>query len=224
MSDKRQGETGPPEGTGYETPGRDRILESNSPAIPSPTQTSQERLTNPKPRIESIDERPADANPALVETVRAEKGQTSTADMLQARETAEESLLRQAQAHIYEDQGAETMPEDTREADTGQPDFPYEYQEHASAETIESPDTQQSFIAATGGVGGLDLRARADSMIERDSDETVYHSSLRGEGPVGGEAAEMDYEGAEMPDSGPPSDMETIAPEMKNIPSEDTRG
>jgi hypothetical protein len=222
VSDKRQGESGPPEGTGYETPGSEKLLRSTSPAVSAPSQTSEDRLTTPKPEIESIGERPADANPALVETVGLEQGQTSTADLLRARETAEEAHLRSAQAHIYEDQGPETMPEDVREADTGQPDYPYAHQDHATAETIESPDTQQDFMAATGGIGSMDLRARADSMVERAGNETVYNASMHGAGPVGREAEKLDYDGPEMPNTVEPSEIDMIAPDMKNIPSEDT--
>src|SRR5947209_9019809 len=83
-------QSGPPEGAGYTTPGQDTIIQSGSPAVPSPSKPSEARLQTPRPVIESIGEVPADANPALAETAGFEEGRTTTADLLRARESAEE--------------------------------------------------------------------------------------------------------------------------------------
>src|SRR5438128_1954830 len=91
---------------GYDTPGEDSIMRSTSRAVPSPSKTSKQRLTPPDPVIESLGETPGDANPALAETVGAEQGQVSTADLLRARETAEEQRPRATgNIHPYQDQG-----------------------------------------------------------------------------------------------------------------------
>src|SRR5687768_15743165 len=79
---------------GYDTPGQDRIMESNSSAVPSPDRTTEDRIETPDQNISSIGEVAGDANPALAETVGHERGQVSTADLLRARETAEEQPLR----------------------------------------------------------------------------------------------------------------------------------
>src|SRR5690348_847907 len=87
-----------PEGPGYGTPGEDRLISSNDPDVVAPSRTSAQRLTTPPAHLQSINEQPGDANPALQETVAEERGQGSTADLLRARETAEEQRLRDAQA------------------------------------------------------------------------------------------------------------------------------
>lgn len=215
--DAGQGQA-PPEGAGYQTPGGDALLNSNDPDIVPPTRTSAERLTTPKPLIEKISERPADANPALNETRAAEQGEMSTADFLRARETAEEQYLRDAQAHIYQDAGPDAINPRFSETDTGEPDSPYNYQENATGRSIDSPDVQQDFESLAEGVGGLNLRARAEAMLDRDGPETAYTDAMRGQGPVGGNADELDTSGPQMTHGFVPNDA--ITTEMKNIPDE----
>jgi hypothetical protein len=207
-----------PEGPGYATPGQDRIVQSKSPAVPSPSETSEQRLTTPGSRIQSINEQPGDANPALQETIGEEQGQVSTADMLRARETAEEERLRAAQAQIYQDAGPDEIDREFSRTDSGQPDFPFKYQEDATPRSIDSPDVQQDFEGMTQGVGSMDLRARAEAMLDRDGPETAYTDALHGEGPFGREAQELDAEGPEMTNKFVPGD--DVVHEMKNIPDE----
>jgi len=215
-----QGQSSAPEGTGYSTPGRDSIVQSGSPAVPSPSETSEERLTAPRPAIQSLGETPGDANPALSETVAAEEGQGTTADLLRAREAAEEQYLRDAQAHVYQDQGPDTLDRQFSRTDSGQPEFPFAHQEDASARTMDSPDVQESFEGMSQGVGSLDLRARAERTIDRAGDQTAYTDAMAGQGPFGRKAEEYDAEGPEMQGSALPTDIDIVAPEMKNIPDE----
>ncbi|HET6262665.1 MAG TPA: hypothetical protein VFG99_10575, partial [Chloroflexia bacterium] len=107
MDDKNSSDGGQGESfQGYDTPGGATIERSTSSAVPAPSQTSEERLTTPQDTIQSIGETPGDANPALVETIGAAQGQVSTADLLRAREGAEEQGLRVAQAEAYADQAS----------------------------------------------------------------------------------------------------------------------
>lgn len=220
MSDNRNmtnaGSGGPPEGAGYDTPGRDETIRSTSPAVGSPGETSEQRLTTPQPVIRSINETPGDANPALKETEAAEKGEMTTAELLLARETAEEEFSRSAPASEYQDQNMENPGFNA--TDSGEPSFPYKYQEEATAKSMDSPDLQESFIGATGGVGALDLRGRAERVEERAGADTQYTDAMAGEGPYGAKAQELDYSGPETPVPGPPSDLDEIAPDMRNIP------
>ena len=55
MSNQQESQD-PAEGVGYHTPGQDKIVESKSQAVPSPSKTSEERLADPKPVIESLGE------------------------------------------------------------------------------------------------------------------------------------------------------------------------
>jgi hypothetical protein len=206
------------EGTGYSTPGQDQIVQSTSAAVPSPSETSAQRLTTPKGHLQSINEQPGDANPALQETIGEEQGQVSTADLLRARETAEEARLREAQAQIYQDASPDQIDREFSRTDSGQPEFPFGYQEDASPRSIDSPDVQQDFESASGGVGSMNIRARAESMVERDGRETSYTDALHGEGPFGRRAQELDAEGPEMTNTFVPGD--DVVRDMKNIPDE----
>jgi hypothetical protein len=169
--------------------------------------------------LQSINEEPGDANPALEETIGEEKGQVSTADLLRTRETAEEARLRGAQAQIYEDESTDETNRELNRTDSGQPDFPFRYQEDATPRSIDSPDIQEGFVGATGGVGSMNVRARAESMLDRDGSETAYTDALHGEGPFGRRAQELDAEGPEMTNTFVPGDDEVLDG-MKNIPDE----
>lgn len=90
---------------GYETPGEDTLIKSHSDAVPSPTEPSEQRLQPPDSYIGGrVNEPPGDSNPALDETIGYEKGQTSTADLLRARESAEERDARAMGKEMYADQ------------------------------------------------------------------------------------------------------------------------
>jgi len=96
---------------GYETPGEDTVIKSGSDAVPSPSTTSEQRLQPPDSYIGGrVNEPPGDANPALDETIGYEKGQTSTADLLRAREAAEERIPRSMGKEMYADQVTNEQP------------------------------------------------------------------------------------------------------------------
>lgn len=211
---------GPPEGSGYSEPGRDEILQSNQPTVPSPKETANQRLTTPDSYIKSINEKPGDANPALNETAGEEQGTMSTADMLRAREGAEEQYMRRAQEQMYQDQPRDTNDAQFNRTDTGQPDYPFKYQETATPQQLDSVELQEDFEGMDQGIGSMDLRARAEAMMDRDGPETVYTDALHGEGPYGQKARELDIEGPEAGGYSVPNEIDEIAPDMKNIPSE----
>src|SRR5436305_10997388 len=160
-------------GPGYETPGNDRIIQSSSPEVPSPSKTARERLTPPDPVIRSIGETPGDANPALDETIGFEQGQGGTADLLRARETAEEESVRaRGDIHPYQDQGLGDAPDEFARSDTGRPAWPDDRQENP-IEYMESPRADSSLMAGSPDKleGDLTMKGRTDMTVERGSTE-----------------------------------------------------
>ena len=208
---------------GYETPGEDTIIRSTSRAVPSPSKTSKERLTPPDPVIESLWETPGDANPALAETVGAERGQASTADLLGARETAEEQRPRATgNIHPYQDQGPGDAPDEYERSDTGRPTWPNERQENP-LEYMESPRADAPLMAGSPDkVGGdLAMKGRMDMAAERDSTESTARETGTGLPTTGFSAEEEEYERREMRTPSEPSDLDRIAPGMLNVPPEE---
>lgn len=206
---------------GYQTPGEDKVVESSSSAVPSPTQTSEQRLDAPKPVIESIGETPGSANPALVETVGAAQGQVSTADMLRARETAEEQGLRGVGAEAYAEQSqGGSMPKEFTQTDSGRPNWPNDRRQ-APIEYMESPRVDSSYFPSSiDKGGGSAFSARVDSTIDSLSTQASAQESRSGLAPVGMSADEDKYEEREFGRPTPPSDIETVVPDMVNLPPE----
>ncbi|HKP52300.1 MAG TPA: hypothetical protein VJ183_06575 [Chloroflexia bacterium] len=209
---------------GYSTPGSDKIIESTSEAIQSPSQPSETRMDAPKPVIESLGETPGDANPALAETVGAQQGQTSTADMLMAREGAEESRLRATGAGatdaMYQDQQGGVASQEYLDSDSGRPNWPDDRQR----EPMDYADAPRANVPlGAGNASALDpnLRGRMDATIDRGSTEASYAESRSGLPAVGWDEAGDTYERREMDNPTPPSDMDLIAPEMSNLPTDD---
>lgn len=221
---KNAGKSGPPEGTGYSTPGSDRLEQSPSPDIPSPSMTGEQRLQTPKGRIESIGETPADANPALDETIGFEQGTASTADLLAAREFAEEEAPRaKGNIHPYEDEALATAGE-FEVKDSGRPNWPDDRQE-SPVEYMDAPRANAPLLS--GNVEGLvepNIAARQDSAIDRASTQASKQESRSGLAPVGMDAEEDIYERREMETPTEQSEMDRIAPGMSNVPPEDKNG
>lgn len=217
-----QNTVGPPEGKGYETPGRDVIIESTSDAIQSPTMTSNERLQTPKPVIETIGQTPGSANPALAETAGFEHGETSTADLLRARELAEEEYARSASNKAqYQDQGDETFAEDLEEgSNTGRPNWPGD-KERPPVDFVGSPHSGDTLMASSPEVFGLDSIGRQEATMERARGEGSKREYGSGGVPsVGRDSGEEIYERRDMHNQTQPSELDSIAPNMSNIPSE----
>lgn len=212
------------ERSGYATPGADEIIESSSRAVPSPSRTSEERLQGPKPVIESINETPGDANPALVETVGVEEGRLPTAEALRTREAAEEEHLKAAQAQAYQDQGLGATPGEFEQVDTGRPNWPDERLQ-APMEYMESPRADSSLMSA--GVGGapdvfdINFKGRVDATMDRDSTQAAAQESRSGLAPTGYSPEEDKYERREMERPTEPSDLDRTAPGMINLPPRD---
>ncbi|MEO8286943.1 MAG: hypothetical protein ABI670_10965 [Chloroflexota bacterium] len=100
---------------GYDTPGEDSIIKSTSDAVPSPSIKATDRDEAPDAFIGGrVNEKPGSANPALPETIGVETGATTTADLLRARESAEEERLRSQHADMYADQATGNEAGDTR--------------------------------------------------------------------------------------------------------------
>ena len=207
---------------GYETQGEDKVVESRSSAVPSPTQTSEQRLDAPKPVIESIGETPGSANPALAETVGTSQGQVSTADMLRARETAEEQGLKEVGALAYAEQSqGGNKPQEFTQTDSGRPNWPDD-RKQAPAEYMESPRADSSYFPSSiDKGGGPAFTGRVDSNIDSLSTQASAQESRSGLAPVGMNADEDNYEEREFGRPAPPSDIETLASGMVNLPPED---
>ncbi|MBF6614556.1 MAG: hypothetical protein IVW55_15700 [Chloroflexi bacterium] len=217
-----QGKKGGDSYQGYDAPGKDTIVQSSSDAVPSPTETSEQRLTTPKPSIQSINETPGDANPALSETISEEKGQTSTADMLRAREAAEEEYLRRADAQVYADQPPDGgRPQEWEEKDSGRPNWPNDRLNEA-VESKEITGVEEDFIGMTQG-GSLSLAGRADRAEDSAADQASAGESRSGLSSVGHDIEEDIYERQEMHRPVEESEMDRLAPGMLNLPPEDDR-
>jgi hypothetical protein len=209
---------------GWENPGDEKIIESNSEAIPSPSRTADERIQAPDGYIEAIKERPGDANPALGETLAHNQGTGSTADMLRAREAAEEQRLREADAHIYADQAPNTRPDEWEDADKGRPNWPLDRQEQP-IEYMDSPRTDAAY-GATGAGGGTGIDTQQlDAEVDR---LTSYEGSVGGQAEarsgmpqIGAHADEDIYERREMGRPSEPSEIDRLAHGMVNLPTEE---
>jgi hypothetical protein len=211
---------------GWETPGQERIIESRSDAVPSPSQTADERIDAPDAYIETINERPGDANPALDETLAHNQGTGSTADMLRARETAEEQNLRQAGGQIYADQSG-VLPEEWADTDKGRPNFPLDRQEQP-IEYTDSPRIESSYGATGAGGGtGVDsqqLEAEVDRMVAHESNEVNKAWSRTGMPQIGANAEEDKYAEREVGRPSPPSEMDMFSHGTPHLPPEDNDG
>jgi hypothetical protein len=215
---------GPVEGAGYVTPGEDKIIKSASEAVPSPSRTSQERLQTPPARIESLGATPGNANPALDETAGFEQGEASTADLLRARETAEEQLPRTSgNVHPYQDQGAGASADEYRQSDTGRPNWPDDRQE-APLDYMDAPRANEPLLAGAPDTFGLNIKGRQDWVMDRAGTQASEAESGSGLPPVGLDAEEDIYERREMHTPSETSDIDRIAPGMVNNPVENEDG
>ena len=212
---------------GWATPGQDRIVESRSEAVPSPSRTADERMEAPDAYIESIGEQPGDANPALGETLGQQEGTTSTADLLRERESAEEQRLRNAGGHIYADQPPNTRPEEWADADKGRPNWPLDRQEQP-VEYMDSPRIESAYGATGAGGGtGIDsqqLEAEVDRMVAHESTAAGEASSRTGMPQIGANAEEDIYAEREVGRPTPPSEMDMFAHGTPHLPPEDEDG
>ncbi|HET9496126.1 MAG TPA: hypothetical protein VFR15_18015 [Chloroflexia bacterium] len=212
---------------GWENPGQERIMDSSSEAVPSPSRTSDERIEAPDPYIESIGERPGDANPALGETLAHNEGTGSTADMLRAREAAEEQHLRQAGGHMYADQAPNTRPDEWEDADKGRPNWPNDRQEHP-VEYMDSPRIEAAY-GATGAGGGTgqdkqQLEAEVDRLTSYEGSVAGQAEARSGMPQIGAHPDEDIYERREMGRPSEPSEIDRLAHGMVNLPPEDEDG
>ncbi len=216
-TNQRTGQSGSSERPGYETPGRDAIEQSTSAAIPSPTETTEQRIQAPQPAIKSINETPGDANPALAQTIGEEQGTVSTADMLRARESAEERGPRRIDAEIYQEQPPQgANPSELRTTDSGRPNWPNDQRNYIEEEE-DFTNVQEDFMAGTAGES-LTLAGRADAVEDQAGRLSAAREGGSGLPPVGFNAAEDTYEQEEMRTPTPDSDLDRIAPGMINLP------
>ena len=223
MSDNNQNNsgTGPDAGQpGYHTPGQDSMLQSTSDAVTTPDQTSEQRLDDPKPYIEAINATPGEANPALEETVGHEQGSMSTADVLLAREVAEERPVKQEGIAPYQDQSSGSRPEQYQDADSGRPNWPDDKQEDP-INYMESPRPYMPMGTGATDFYDRSFQGRVDAEVDRSSTEAEKGESRSGLPHVGLDAQEDKYEQREFDRPTPPSDLETFAPGAPNLPPRD---
>src|SRR5215203_3604866 len=67
---------------------------------------------------------PGSDNPALEETYAEQAGEIPTADLLRARESAEEQIMRAQGAEMYADQSPTARPGEQTDSDGGRPNWP----------------------------------------------------------------------------------------------------
>lgn len=171
---------------------------------------------------------PGSDNPALEETYAEQSGEISTADLLRAREGAEEQILRQQGAEMYADQSATARPDEHRDADAGRPNYPAD-RDRNPGEYMESPRADAAYLGGSGAGGGsgqdtIQLEAQADALADRAGTE-----GARGESPVhlsspGADTEAEIYAEREWTQPTPPSEMDMLAPGMVNLPPEDDNG
>ncbi len=208
---------------GYHTSGQDTTLQSSSESVSAPSETSEQRLTTPPPAIQAIGEKPGDANPALAETIGAEEGRVSTADLLRARETSEEQPVRGRGLQAYEDQSAGAQPDEFQNTDSGRPNWPDDRSEEP-LEYMESPRANMPLGAGAPDVYDLSFKGRVDAEMDRSATQASANESHSGLSPVGNDAEEDKYEHREFERPEPPSDLDMIAPNMVNLPPEEDNG
>ena len=127
MEDGKDGEQGSTF-KAYDSPGEERLRTSNSPAAPIPSKTSDERAQAPDPYLSSLGgATPGSDNPALDHTRNHALGQVSTADLLRAREFAEEEYLRRGGSEgavpgttVTPEQLQTLRPAEVQDTDAGQ--------------------------------------------------------------------------------------------------------
>ena len=212
----------------YSSPGEETLQESNSPAVPSPSTTSEQRTQAPDPQINSLGGvTPGSDNPALDQTRDHASGQGSTADMLRAREASEEEYLREGSATgavpegtIGQDQMEGLRPDEYQDRDSGRPNWPDDRQQ-APLDYMDAPRADMPLVSGSADKLDLTIKPRMDAAVDRASTQASAQESRSGLPPVGMNAEEDKYEQREFERPAPVSETEMIAPEMKNIPSED---
>ena len=170
---------------------------------------------------------PGSDNPALEETYAEKAGEISTADLLSARESAEEQRLRDGGAEMYADQSPTARADEHQDADGGRPNWPAD-RDRDPAEYMDSPRAQGPLLSgsASGGTGAdmLQLQGQADALADRAGAESSKHESRAGvPNPAATTGAEV-YEDRDFGRPNPPSEMDMLAPGMVNLPPEDDDG
>lgn len=202
---------------GFATPGEDKIVESTSSAVPSPSVPSEGRLEAPKPVIETFGEAPGSSNPALAETVGVAEGKVSTADMLLARETAEEQGVRAAGAPLYEGQSPQAGEDSFADRDSGRPNWPDDRQQEPVG-YMDSPRANTSYAAGSADKVDITFAGRVDALSDRAGTQGSAQESRSGLAPVGQNAEEDKYEQREFDRPTEASEIDEIAPTMLNLP------
>ena len=212
----------------FDSHGEDKLLESNSPVVPSPSQQSDDRTRPPDPYLSSLGgATPGSDNPALDQTRKHGLGEASTADMLRAREAAEEEYLRRGSAEgavpdatIGQDQMEGLRPDEYQDRDAGRPNWPDDRQQ-APLDYMDAPRADMPLGGGTADTLDMTMKPRMDAAMDRSGTQASAQESRSGMPPVGMNADEDKYEQREFERPATVSETEMIAPKMKNIPSED---
>lgn len=209
----------------YYVSGQDKVLESSSAAVPAPSMTEEQRLSDPGFAFQSTGETPGAANPALAETIGEEEGRVSTADLLRARETAEETPVLARGLPTYEDQSTTGSPraDEFQNAEGARPNWPDDRREDP-AEYMTSPRANAPFGSGLQGNEGLNEKGLIDAAVDRNSTQASKNESHSGLPAVGFDSEEDKYEHREFENVAPPSEMDEVAPGMVNLPPEDSNG
>jgi hypothetical protein len=115
------------------------------------------------------------------------------------------------------------MYQEYMDSDSGRPNWPDDRQREP-ADYMDSPRANMPLAAGTSDIYGVSLKGQVDAAVDRNSTEASFGESRSGLPPVGFNAGEDAYERREMDRPTPPSDMDLIAPEMTNLPTEESDG
>jgi hypothetical protein len=208
---------------GYGMPDTGAVEHSTSPAVPSPRRAGDDHLTTPPSTVEATGEEPGSANPALEETVALSQGQASTADLLRAREAAEEELQRQAgaEAPVYTGRPSSTTPDEFEVKDAGRPEWPHD-RERPPVTEMRPPHVDSSYLGGTVGTADPQMVGRIDAQMDVKRSQAAAGESRSGLAPVRDSVRDtgFDYEQHEFDKPAPPSDLDRVAPDMPDIPPE----
>lgn len=167
---------------------------------------------------------PGSDNPALEETYAEAAGDIPTADLLRARESAEEQRLRNQGAEIYADQSPTARSAEQQDADSGRPNWPAD-RDRTEGEYMESPRAEGSFLGGSGSGGTgqdtMQLEGEADALADRAGTEAAKGELPANVPNVGRDAEGEIYAEREWGNPSPPSEMDMLAPGMVYLPDED---
>jgi len=166
---------------------------------------------------------PGSDNPALEETYAEQAGEIPTADLLRARESAEEQIMRAQRAEMYADQSPTARPGEQTDSDAGRPNWPAD-RDRSPGEYMEAPRADATHLSGSGSGGTgqdtIQLQGEVDALADRAGSEQAK-GELPGGTNLGGDPANDVYSEREWGRPAPPSEIDMLAPGMTYLPTEE---